>query len=179
MFSALRSLYSNKAGMSQIMDWNRKVKTLCSLLVMAATPATVTASFQDFEINNEQKPSGRLGPVSLVPLMLQVWVCLIAFVACQHSSLWLLPCHTPLCAWQNCVRHLCLNWDLKQFVLRVYHLNLSRHLKAVSESRKRSNLGKFTSTTMEWLLVSKTEQTEQTWFTQVTVLASFIQDLSF
>lgn len=79
----------------------------------------------------------RLCPRSHVPLTLQVWLCLISFAARQHSSLWLLLCHPPVCAWQKCVRHLWVNWDSKQFVRRVYLLNLGCHIKLCREAESR------------------------------------------
>lgn len=79
----------------------------------------------------------RFCPRSHVPLTLQVWVCLRAFAARQHSSLWLLLCHPPVCAWQKCVRQLWVNWDSKQFVRRVYLLNLGCHIKLCREAESR------------------------------------------
>lgn len=86
------------------MDLNRKVKTLCSLLVMIATPATVTASFQDFEMNNEQKPSGRLGqagvscPPDVTSLSLPHSICCTSVLFSLTSSL----SHSTVCLTKLC-----------------------------------------------------------------------------
>lgn len=79
----------------------------------------------------------RLCPRSDVPLTLQVWVCLTASAAHQYSSLWLLLCHPPVCAWQKCVRHLWVNWDSRQFVRWVFLLNLGCHIKLCCEAESR------------------------------------------